>query len=185
MILWRGRLIRGAVDFRPATDSDIEAIASLHADSWRRNYRGSFADSYLDGDVHADRRAVWTERLAHPDPAADTVVAVEAGRLVGFVHTILDDDPRDGALLDNLHVVPDAQGTGIGTALMGHSAAAVLARGRIHRLYLYVLELNTRAQAFYDARGGRCVGREGFDEPGGGQAVGLRYVWDDPSVLRR
>ena len=172
------------MDFRPATDGDIEAIATLHADSWRRNYRGSFADSYLDGDVHADRLTVWTERLTHPDPATDTVVADEAGRLVGFVHTILDDDPRDGALLDNLHVVPDAQGTGIGTVLMGHSAAAVLARGRIRRLYLHVLELNTRAQAFYTARGGRYVGREEFDEPGGGRTIGLRYVWDDPSVLR-
>jgi ribosomal protein S18 acetylase RimI-like enzyme len=171
------------MDFRPATEADIEAIATLHAESWRRSYRGSFADSYLDGDVHADRLAVWTERLTHPEPATDTVLAEEGRRLVGFVHTILDDDPRDGALLDNLHVVPDAQGTGIGTLLMGHSAAAVLARGRIRRLYLYVLELNTKAQAFYDARGGRCVGREEFDEPGGGRTIGLRYVWDDPSVL--
>jgi len=172
------------MDFRPAIEADIEAIATLHAESWRRSYRGSFADSYLDGDVYADRRAVWTERLTHPDPAADTVLAEDAGRLVGFVHTILDDDPRDGALLDNLHVVPEAQGTGIGTLLMGHSAEAVLARGRIRRLYLFVLELNTEAQAFYDARGGRCVGREEFEEPGGGRTIGLRYVWDDPSVLR-
>ena len=172
------------MDFRAATEADIEAIADLHAESWRRSYRGSFADSYLDGDVHADRRAVWTERLTHPDPAADTVVAEDAGRLVGFVHTILDDDLRDGALLDNLHVVPEAQGSGIGTLLMGHSAAAVLARGRIRRLYLFVLELNTEAQAFYDARGGRCVGHEEFEEPGGGRTIGLRYVWDDPSVLR-
>ncbi|MBV9411286.1 MAG: GNAT family N-acetyltransferase, partial [Acidimicrobiia bacterium] len=36
---------------RVATIDDVEAIAALHADSWRRNYRGAYLDSYLDGDV--------------------------------------------------------------------------------------------------------------------------------------
>jgi ribosomal protein S18 acetylase RimI-like enzyme len=171
------------VDYRPATKADIEAIARLHAGSWQRNYRGSFADSYLDGDVLDDRRAVWTDRLRRPGPATDTVVADDGGRLAGFVHTVLDDDPVDGALLDNLHVAPEAQGTGIGTRLMACSAAAVLARGRIRRLYLLVLEANTAAQGFYTARGGRCTAREVSKAPGGGLITGLRYVWDDPTVL--
>ena len=47
-----------------------------------------------------------------------------------------------------------------------------------------MLEGNAAAQAFYDARGGRLVGREVTDPPGGGgTVVGLRYVWPDPSVL--
>jgi hypothetical protein len=29
---------------------------NLHADSWRRHYRGAYADAFLDGDVLADRR---------------------------------------------------------------------------------------------------------------------------------
>jgi hypothetical protein len=32
------------VEYRGATADDIGPIASLHADSWRRNYRGSFSD---------------------------------------------------------------------------------------------------------------------------------------------
>jgi hypothetical protein len=51
-------------------------------------------------------------------------------------------------------------------------------------LYLWVLEGNTAAQAFYAARGGRLVERGITEPPGrGGRIVGLRYVWPDPSVL--
>ena len=173
----------GVISLRPADERDVDAIADLHADSWRRNYRGAFSDAYLDGDVVADRRAVWSRRLTAPDPADATVVAEQGGRLVGFVHTVLDDDPEWGALLDNLHVSLDAQRTGLGTRLMAASAAVVLARAGNRSLYLWVLEGNVAAQAFYAARGGRCVDREESEPPGGGSVVGLRYVWPDPSVL--
>ena len=48
---------------RVAGRSDAAAIAALHADSWRRHYRGAYSDAFLDGDVHADRLAVWTEQF--------------------------------------------------------------------------------------------------------------------------
>lgn len=86
------------MEYRAATPSDIEAIAGLHADSWRRNYRGAFSDSYLDGDVYTDRLAVWRDRLTLPDPNNYTVVADLDGVVVGFAHTIFDDDPTWGAL---------------------------------------------------------------------------------------
>jgi GNAT superfamily N-acetyltransferase len=47
-----------------AGSDDAETVAMLHADSWRRFYRGAYADSFLDGDLVADRRAVWSARLA-------------------------------------------------------------------------------------------------------------------------
>jgi ribosomal protein S18 acetylase RimI-like enzyme len=171
------------VDLRPADTGDIEAIATLHAENWRRHYRGAFSDAYLDGGVYDDRRAIWSQRLTAPDPADDTVVAEAGAALVGFAHTILDDDPEWGALLDNLHVSPDARRSGLGTRLMAASAAAVVARGQHPGLYLWVLEGNVAAQTFYDALGGRLAGREVSEPPGGGSIVGLRYVWPDASVL--
>ena len=33
------------VQYREATELDSRAIAALHADSWRRHYRGAYADS--------------------------------------------------------------------------------------------------------------------------------------------
>jgi ribosomal protein S18 acetylase RimI-like enzyme len=171
------------MDYRPATERDIEAIAALHANSWRRNYRGAYADRFLDGVVFQDRWAVWSQRLEALDRSHDTVVAEDGGVIVGFVHTVLDQDATCGSLLDNLHVAHQVKRRGVGTRLMARAASAVMDRGQRKSLYLLVLETNAAARAFYDARGGRCVGSEVSEPPGGGSIVGVRYVWSDPSVL--
>lgn len=175
------------MQLRDATTRDVDSIAALHADSWRRNYRGAYSDAFLDGDVLADRLSVWTNRLTGPDRRASqcTIVAEREGAVVGFAHTILEYDPRWGALLDNLHVTHELKGHGIGTRLMAETAQAVIERAPSSGLYLWVLEGNVAAQAFYEARGGACVGREVSEPPGGGTVTGLRYVWTDPSVLLR
>jgi ribosomal protein S18 acetylase RimI-like enzyme len=172
------------VTFREATEHDIEAIAALHADSWRRNYRGAYSDAFLDGDVFNDRLAVWTKRLTRPpDPNTRTIVADKDGSVVGLAHTIFDADPKWGTLLDNLHVMHDLRGSGIGKQLMAETAKAVIQTRPGSALYLWVLENNTSAQAFYKGRGGTYEGRESSEAPGGGTVVGLRVVWPDPSVL--
>ena len=174
-----------AVQLRSAVATDVTAIAALHADSWRRHYRGSYRDEFLDGDVGADRLAVWTERFASLDDTTITVVAEHAdtGALAGFAHTILDDDPTWGALLDNLHVAADHQRGGLGTKLLAETARRLLATDASASLYLWVLERNVDAQAFYLARGGRFEDRKTSEPPGGGTIVGIRCVWPDPSVL--
>jgi hypothetical protein len=68
----------------------------LHADSWRRHYCGAYADSFLDGDVVADRRSVWSSRLAGPADSM-TVVAEDDAGLVGFVHVVFEADRRGAA----------------------------------------------------------------------------------------
>ncbi len=56
-------------------------------------------------------------------------------------------------------------------------------------LYLWVLEQNSDARAFYAARGGACVERGEVPPPGGdaarlnGKPMGLRYAWRDSSKL--
>ena len=170
-------------DFRAATLDDVAAIAALHADSWRRAYRGIYSDDFLDNDVLDDRRAEWSERFARPSPKQHTTVAETDGTLVGFVHTILDDDPTWGALLDNLHVRYMQKRSGIGTRLMAESARAVLDDASGSGLYLWVLEQNVAAQAFYEARGGSSVEGSSSTAPGGTAVRTLRYAWPDPSTL--
>lgn len=60
MSAWAPRV---GLSFRLAAATDAAAIADLHAQSWRRHYRGAYSDAFLDGDVAADRLAAWTERL--------------------------------------------------------------------------------------------------------------------------
>jgi len=172
------------VKLRNATTRDIDSIAALHADSWRRNYRGAYSDAFLDGDVLADRLAVWTDRLTSAQRQNHcTIVAECDGGVVGFAHTIFEHDPTWGALLDNLHVTHELKGHGIGTRLMAETAQTVIERAPSSGMYLWVLEGNIAAQAFYAARGGICTGHESSEPPGGGTVTGHRYVWPDPSVL--
>ena len=155
------------------------AVAALHADSWRRNYRGAYPDEFLDNEVDGERLTVWTGRLEHPVAVARTVVAERAG-IVGFVHVVLDEDPDWGSLIDNLHVAHDAKRQGIGVSLMAQAAQFVIDERPGTPLYLLVLGQNQAAQAFYDARGGSCVESwSRWPQPG----TSLRYAWPDPTRL--
>jgi ribosomal protein S18 acetylase RimI-like enzyme len=171
------------VRFRAAVADDIVAVAGLHADSWRRNYRGAYSDAFLDGDVDENRRTVWTERLTVAQPDRGTIVAERDGVVVGFVHTVFDDDREWGSFLDNLHVTHELKRSGIGARLMAESARAVRARATTPALYLWVLEPNTAAQAFYEARGGMRAGREDRVSPAGDPVVAFRYAWRDVASL--
>jgi ribosomal protein S18 acetylase RimI-like enzyme len=171
------------VVFRFANAADTNAVATLHADSWQRHYRGIYSDAYLDNEVFADRWDEWTRRLAEPDPHARTIVAEEDAVPVGFVHVIFDDDERWGSLIDNLHVTFDRKRSGIGRQLMARAAASAHEHATVPGVFLWVLEENTAAQSFYAACGGTCVERQAEEAPGGGTIIGLRYVWPDASQL--
>ena len=173
---------------RRAILDDADRIAALHAESWRRHYRGAYSDAFLDGDVFADRQGVWGRRLREPTDESATVVAGEGADLVGFIHIVFDEDRRWGSLVDNLHVTPSRQRCGIGSRLLAEAASLVISRGR-SAIYLWVLEQNTAAQAFYRTRGGRCSERRPVPPPAGipgrllGSPVMLRFAWSDAALL--
>jgi GNAT superfamily N-acetyltransferase len=175
--------------FRAACPGDAQAIAALHAGSWQRHYRGAFSDAFLDHDAAGYLLPLWTERLATPDPQARTILAERDGTVVGFAHTLLGHDATWGAFLDNLHVAYGLKRQGIGTRLLTLTAQAVLDWSPASGLYLWVLEQNSDARAFYTARGGACVERVQIPPPGGdparlnGKPISLIYAWRDPSQL--
>jgi len=175
---------------RAAGPDDAERVALLHADSWRLHYRGAYSDLFLDGDVVADRRSVWSSRLSAPAHSM-TVLAEDDAGPAGFVHVVFDDDDRWGSLVDNLHVAHDRQRTGIGAALLARTARAVAERAAAPSVYLWVLEQNTGAQDFYRALGGACVEKTAVPPPGGvrdrlnGSPLKLRFAWPDASALAR
>lgn len=175
--------------FRAATRRDAGALAALHADSWRRTYRGVYTDDYLDGAADADRLAVWTARLRQVPGSAITILAEGTDGVAGFVHAVPDDDPRWGSLIDNLHVAAAHQRRGLGTALLRRAAAAIAAHATQPGVYLWVQERNTAAQRFYATLGGERAGEAASVGPGGiaerlvGSPVKLRIHWPDAAAL--
>ena len=174
---------------RYAEARDASAVAALHADSWRRHYRGAYSDAYLDNGLDAERLAVWSERLDLPAANTVTLLAETDDVVVGFVHAILDNDPRWGTLIENLHVRYDVHRQGLGRHLMSAAAKAIAERSPRAPVHLWVLQQNSRAQNFYRALGGAVV-EQGLCPPPGGHASRLhgsperlRFVWSDPAAL--
>lgn len=169
------------VAYRPATPADAPAIADLHADSWRRHYRGAYPESFFGDSLDEDRLAVWSTRLTDPGDSA-TIVAEWSGPIVGFVHVILSGDPGWGSLVDNLHVRHDFRRRGIASQLMGRAARFVDASLPGAGVYLWVLEQNVQAQAFYRSIGGTPADRRALDPPALSGVDGIRFVWPDPAA---
>ncbi|GAA1370458.1 GNAT family N-acetyltransferase [Streptomyces beijiangensis] len=181
-----------SLKFRAAGRDDAEGIARLHADSWRRHYRGAYSDEFLDGDVVSNRLTVWASRLATPSASATIVAEDDAGLLLGFVHVVFDEDPQWGSLVDNLHVINARRRTGLGSELLTRAAEAVVGGATGKALYLWVLEQNTSAQGFYQAFGGTCAEEPTtVGAPGGvaarlnGTPKKLRMTWADAATVGR
>jgi GNAT superfamily N-acetyltransferase len=179
----------GGLLFRPALMSDAPAIAGLHVDSWQRHYRGAYSDAFLNGGVDDFMLGLWTKRLSPPRPQDRTIIAELDGEFVGFAHARLGESPTWGALLDNLHVTYGHKRQGIGARLLALTAREALESSPASGLYLWVLEQNSAALAFYEAQGGSCVERVDVPAPGDdpanlhGNPMALRCVWPDPSTL--
>lgn len=174
---------RQTIEYRPAKASDAEAIANLHARSWRENYRGSYDDAFLDGDLPAERLRVWRERLERPPGNQLVQLAVDGTDLVGFICAYGAHDPRWGSFVDNLHVARDAKRSGIGSALMRQAGAWLAARHPELGVYLLVLEVNASARRFYERLGGRSAEVATMETHGGAVVRSCRYVWARAGLL--
>jgi ribosomal protein S18 acetylase RimI-like enzyme len=175
--------------FRPAGPDDAQAVAALHAHRGRRHYRGAYSDAFLDDEAAGFLADEWTSRLAEPDPRDRTILAELDGAVAGLAHTVLDRSETWGALLDNLHVAYGLKRQGIGSGLLAMTARTVLRERPSSGLYLWVLEQNAGARAFYAALDGVSVQHVAAGAPGGdtawlnGSPMCFRIAWRDPARL--
>ena len=170
--------------YRQAQPADAFSIALLHADSWRRTYRGLFSDDFLDHQADDDRLKTWNQRLGN-NPANQLVyVAEDAGEIKGFACAYGNDHARWGSLIDNLHVASACKRQGVGSALMAHVFAWLAEHFPDYAVYLWVMQHNLPAIQFYEKLGETSA--ELFDKPnpvGGGSAPNYRYVWPEAKTL--
>lgn len=117
------------------------------------------------------------EQAAFGDSWSLGLLAAELNAVSRIV--VIDDDARgyataavvDGtADLMRIAVVPEAQRTGVATALFADIRERIVAAGAT-RLLLEVADDNDGAQAFYTALGFRPIGRRERYYPGGQSAV--------------
>jgi len=174
------------ITLRIAGPQDAALIGSLHGMSWRSAYTNVLSADYLAGPVMDERGAVWAKRFAANDPSLHVIIAEEDGQALGFAGIYGGSDPVYGTLLDNLHLLPQAKGQGLGKLLLCEAARWTLAHYPGQTLYLTVWEVNTPARDFYQRMGGEEVERLMHTKlDGTGEAPILRVVFDDVERLAR
>lgn len=127
---------------RPARPDDLETLLRVQ----RAAAVGAFAhvfppDEYPFPDDEI--RATWARVLV--DPTIESYVAEQDGGVVGSVSI-------GSGFLRTLYVVPEWQGTGVGSALHDHALERLRAQGETEAK-LWTLEENHAARRFYERRG--------------------------------
>lgn len=160
---------------------DADAVACVHAASWKATYRGILPDSYLDSEVDRERQQYW--RAALQDNRYPIVkLARESGGVMGLI--ALHDDPDDEGYdftIEHLHLLPGSKGRGFGRLLMKAAAETARLNGA-ENLCLWVFEDNVAAIGFYERLGG-VTDAYGTDKFAGGDAPDRRIGWHDLDAL--
>jgi ribosomal protein S18 acetylase RimI-like enzyme len=144
------------LSLRRACASDAAAIAAIHVAA-RRKAMAYLPELHTDDEVRA-----WVAAAMLPN--AVVWVAEIDGEVAGYVALRATD-------LDHLYVAPECQGRGVGSLLLS-KAKELSPEG----LELYAIQLNSRARAFYEARGFAAVAfSDGANNEE--QEPDVRYAW--------
>lgn len=137
---------------RPTLD-DLDELGRVHVQVWREAYAGLLPDDYLAGLDPTFGPTRWRERFG-TSPEVSWVLARDDDGIVGMSTSgpARDDDPPAPWELYAINVLRRAHGTGLADDLMAHVVGDRAA-------YLWVLDGNDRALAFYR--------RHGFADDGG------------------
>lgn len=157
---------------RPATEDDLEAVGALHALSRRQAYADLIPADALAAITDEAMIAEWRTGMAHSTEDHRVVVAVlDDGTVVGFSMITVR---AEQAELNAIHVHPDQHGAGVAGALL-EAVLGIMRDAGCTSTYLWVLDGNERAQAFYRRTGWTFDGTRDTHDIGGHAAEILRY----------
>lgn len=140
---------------RRATVDDAAAIAHVHVVAWREAYAGRMPADFLASLDEEQRARGWASILAAGD--TDAFVAELDGAVIGWATAGIgrDDDAPRPRELEGIYVLAAAHGSGTGQLLLDAAIGDAPA-------YLWMMDGNARAEAFYR--------RNGFTRDGGTSA---------------
>lgn len=156
---------------RLALPEDAVAIADAHISGWQVAYRGIFPDEYLDSMDREQRGAFWEEMISN---GGLVVVAEGDGKVVGFSNYGPSRHDPDWGELYAIYVHPDHWGEGHGRDLITATEHELAGLGH-DRAYLWVLDRNERARAFYERQGWTINDETMDDAIGGVKITEVRY----------
>jgi ribosomal protein S18 acetylase RimI-like enzyme len=166
----------------PASTGDVHDLARIHIEGWRASYGGLVDQSFLDS-LNAEKRAqewaAWmesgTEVLIARDDDNNAAGFIAFGKLMTAPPGMSSVRPLYTSEILAIYILPEYWRNGLGRKLMGEAAVRLMEKK--HRsLCLWVLEKNTRGNAFYKALGGERCGKKQV-EIGGRKLTDVCYGW--------
>ncbi|WP_394252032.1 GNAT family N-acetyltransferase [Vibrio profundi] len=171
------------MEIRVAEYKDYERIAQLHANSWKKYYKGILADDYLENEVYDDRLVIWQTRLINPPFNQHVLLLEEGGLLIGFVCAFGNHSFERGTFIDALHVDDGFRGRGAGRTLLRELANWLEQYFSESGLYLEVMTDNSQAVGFYSSIGGKEELEQVWAAPCGSKVKEKVYSWSSPKHL--
>ena len=141
---------------RPGVPEDVEATEYVRVTTWKTAYRGIMPDDYLDAlTVEPDAVAGMEEGLAGALAEGRTPLLVGeiGGGIAGFVNFgRCRDEQIGGGEVFVIYVLPEAQASGLGYALLTAAVERLRADGH-EEIGLWVAAGNAQARRFYERFG--------------------------------
>jgi L-amino acid N-acyltransferase YncA len=164
---------------RVAEVRDAAAIAHVHVQSWLTTYKGIVPQKYLAALNEAERVPLWQDWLARE---TSVFVAEIEGQVIGFAGGGAIRQPLHAydSELYTIYLLQDAQGRGVGKALLGAVANALLQKGH-KSMIVWVLAQNP-AVRFYAKAGAQFLKSQAI-EIGGIQLTESALGWPDLKAL--
>lgn len=170
------------IQFRRATLADSSALGQVQVTSWRSAFRGIAPDDYLDHQASAENQAEdWKGILSNDTQIV--IIAENDQELMGYAWSQREEDPHAkwDAELVSMHLLPEFKRQGIGRRLFSTVAAELQKQG-CKSIFLWVLEDNHPARAFYESLGGKLGSKQQINL-GGKDLIEVIYSWKDISEL--
>lgn len=130
----------GEYTLRPASAGDADQVAEIWLAGWRDAHLAHVPAALLAARTPESFHSRAVQRVAR-----DTVVAVAAGRVAGFVMVVGDE-------VEQVYVSSDHRGTGVAASLLAEGERMVAAAGH-QQAWLAVVAGNARARRFYQRCG--------------------------------
>ena len=159
---------------RQATQSDFQAIAAIHIESWKDSYPDVLPAEFLDWKINRVFLKHWNEIEMQNE---DIILVAEENYVIGFIAVWCRPIP----FIDNLHVRPSKRSKKVGSALMSAVSKELINHGH-KTAYLWVFESNQKAIRFYERLGG-IQKEQSMKTVFGYDVLSRKIEWNDLSLI--
>lgn len=149
---------------------DLFAVSRVYEESWRGAYRGLLSQEYLDS-LPAGNWVPFLEQAGR-----ESLILLNGEKIVGTSSCCASRFPElpGWGEIASIYLLPEYWGKGWGKLLFSAAVEQLEAMG-YRKLFLWVLEGNQRARAFYERMGFRPSGTYRDDEIGGRPVREIQY----------